>query len=94
MAIEPRLPASLEGIDAEVARIEERLAALAMARKKALEAEQDAGRPVLMAALARVRIAALSRRDAKSIARAIEQLGPAHLADIVSQIRSDKSIAN
>lgn len=47
-----------------------------------------------MAALARVRIAALSRRDAKSIARAIEQLGPAHLADIVSQIRSDKSIAN
>ena len=51
------------------------MAALDAAEKAAQEAERDAGRETLLAALAKVKIPHLDRAEAKAIANAIATLG-------------------
>ena len=86
MAGEAKLPASIAAIDAEMAKAQERLSALAEARKRALEEQRDLGRPVLLAALEKVKIAELSRGEAKAIAKAFEIHGPARIAQHLGAI--------
>ena len=87
MASDLKIPGSIEGIDAEVAKIEERLAALAAARNRALDAQRDAGRSFLVTALEKVKIGEMSRREAKTIAQAIERLGPVRLTELLASAR-------
>lgn len=67
--------ANLEAIDARRQALRGELAALDEQAKAAEEAARDAGRPVLMAALARIKIGALAKADARRIAAAIAQHG-------------------
>lgn len=84
MAAKPKIPSNIEAIDAEMERIQEHMATLAAARQKALDEKRDAGRPVLLAALAKVKIGDLTKADAKSIATRIETLGPARAAAVLA----------
>lgn len=84
MATKPKIPSSIEGIEAEMQRVQEQLATLSAAKRRALEEQRDAGRPVLMAALAKVKIGDLSKADAKAIASRIETLGPARAAEVLA----------
>lgn len=70
-----RKVADLESIEARRAALKAELAALDEQAKAAEEAARDAGRPVLMAALDRVKIGALAKADARTIAAAIAQHG-------------------
>lgn len=86
MASETRIPSNIDAIEAEMTKMQERLAALADAKRKALDEQRDIGRPVLLAALAKVRIGDISKSDARAIARAIERLGPARVAEVVTAV--------
>ena len=80
MARARKVEGDLSAIAAERARLEAKLSELNEAEKRAREAERDAGRAVFMAALERVKIGAMSKSEAKAIAKAIETLGGATVA--------------
>jgi hypothetical protein len=73
-------------IEAREKALREELAALAEQKKVAELAARDAGRPVLLAALDRIKIPAMDKSDARSIATAISTHGAEavarHLATI------------
>ena len=71
----PQKLSDLNAIDARRAALRAELADLDERAKAAEQAARDAGRSTLLAALNRVRIAELSKNDARSIAKAIEQHG-------------------
>lgn len=75
MARARKVEGDLSAIAAERARLEAKLSELNEAEKRAREAERDAGRAVFMAALEKIRIGAMSRSEAKAIAKAIETMG-------------------
>jgi hypothetical protein len=68
------ITARREALKAELAALDERAKALELASR-------DAGRPILIAALEKVKIAAMDKADAKAIAAALEQHGGKVLAD-------------
>lgn len=82
----PQKLVDLPAIEARREALRAELAALDEQAKAAEQAARDAGRSTLLAALDRVKIAALSKQEAKSIANAIGQHGgkaiAAHLASI------------
>lgn len=71
---------NLEVIAAERARLQAELVRLDEAEKAAREVARDAGRKALNGALAKVKIGAMSRDDAKAIATAIATLGGSEAA--------------
>lgn len=75
MARAKNVEGNLSAIAAERARLEAKLSELNEAERRALEAQRDAGRAVLLAALQKTRIGAMSKSEAKAIAKAIETLG-------------------
>ncbi len=57
-------------------------------RAKAIEsATKDAGRPVLMAALDRIKIGAIDKPDARAIASAISEHGGAAVAEHLASLK-------
>ena len=56
------------------------------AKRAALEAERDAGRDMLLGALAKVKIARMDRSVATAIAKAIEKHGPTKIAECLSAL--------
>lgn len=76
----------LEAIKQERLKAEAALAAILQREKDAEAAVRDAGRPVLLAALDKVKIAELERADAKAIADAIAKHGGATVASAVRNI--------
>ena len=81
MARTKKVEGNLAAIAAERARLEAQLSELNEAERRAREAERDAGRAVLMAALEKTRIGAMSRSEAKAIAKAIETMGGSAVAE-------------
>lgn len=77
MARDRKVDRDLAGIAAEKAKLEAQLASLAEREKAAREAARDAGRGVLLAALERVKIPAMDRAEARSLATTIASLGAA-----------------
>jgi hypothetical protein len=79
-------PTHLSSIDARREALRTELAALDEQAKAAELAARDAGRPVLLAALDRIKIPAMEKSDARAIATAIAQHGASviggHLASI------------
>lgn len=73
------ISARREALLAELARVEEQA-------RVAEEAARDAGRPVLLAALERVKIAALDKADARSIARAVATHGGRSVAQHLASL--------
>lgn len=84
MARPKRAGNDLPSISAERARLEAQLAELAAREKEALEAARDAGRPVLLGALDKIKIGEMDRQDAKAIAAAIGRLGGAQAAKLLA----------
>ena len=80
-----RIGGDLDAIASERAKLQARLAELDAAEKAAREAQRDAGREVLLAALARVRIGAMDRAQARDIAAAIGKLD---VGDLLRRIGS------
>ncbi|WP_309141262.1 hypothetical protein [Novosphingobium sp. G106] len=74
----------LPSICAQREKLEAQLAELAAREKEALEAARDAGRPVLLGALCKVKIGEMNRQDAKAIAAAIGKLGGAQAAKLLA----------
>ena len=74
MARSRKIECDLDAITAERARLQAELARLDEAEKAAREIVRDAGRATLDAALARVKIGAMSKDEAKAIATAIASL--------------------
>lgn len=62
------IEARREALRAELAQLDEQA-------KAAEQAARDAGRPVLIAALERIKIAAIDKADARAIAKAISNHG-------------------
>ncbi len=62
------IEARREALKAELAQLDEEA-------KAAEQTARDAGRPVLMAALDRVKVAAIDKADARAIATAISRFG-------------------
>jgi hypothetical protein len=79
-------PAGLEAIKQERVKAEAALAAIVQREKDAEAAMRDAGRPVLIAALERVKIGEMERPDAKAIADAIAKHGGAKVASTVRNL--------
>jgi len=79
-------PTDLSSIDARRDALRAELAALDEQAKAAELAARDAGRPILLAALDRVKIATMDKTDARSIAAAISlhdgQVVAQHLATL------------
>ncbi len=73
-------PTDLSSIDARREALRAELAALDEQAKAAELAAKDIGRPILLAALDRVKIAALDKAHAKTIASAISVHGGAAVA--------------
>ncbi len=71
----------LATIEARRDALREELAQLDERARLAELAARDAGRPVLIAALERIKIAAMDKSDAKAIAAAIGQHGGRFVAD-------------
>lgn len=84
MARPKRVGNDLPSISAERARLEAQLAEVAAREKEALEAARDAGRPVLLSALEKVKIGEMNRQDAKAIAVAITKLGGTQAAKLLA----------
>jgi hypothetical protein len=70
----------LATIEAKRAALKAELAKLNEAEKRAKQATLDAGRPVLLAALQKVKIGKMEIGEAKAIAKAIETIGGAAVA--------------
>lgn len=81
-----KIEGNLEAISARRAALEAELAQVAVAEKKALEAERDAGRDALIGALGKVKIARMDRSVATAIAKAIEKHGGAKVAEKLAGI--------
>jgi hypothetical protein len=75
----------LAAIEARREALRLELAQLDEQAKAAEELARDAGRPVLLAALERVKIAAIDKRDARSIALAISRHGGKAVASALAQ---------
>jgi len=69
--------------------LETRLAVVIQREKEAEAAERDAGRPLLLAALDRIKIGAMERPEAKAIAAAIAKHGGAKVAASLARLSSD-----
>lgn len=81
MARTKKVEGNLTAIAAKRAQLEAELAELNEAEKRARDAERDAGRAVFMAALGNVKIGAMDRSVAKTIAKAIETMGGSAVAE-------------
>jgi hypothetical protein len=79
-------PADLSSIDARREALRAELAALDEQAKAAELAAKDAGRPVLLAALDRIKISAMDKADARSIASAIGLHGGKVVAEHLSTL--------
>ena len=73
-------PADLASIETRREALKAELAALDEQAKAAEQAARDAGRPTLLSALDRVKIATMDKADAKAIATAIAQHGGSAVA--------------
>jgi len=80
---------ALESIKQERVKLEAALAAIVQREKEAEDALRDAGRPVLLAALERVKIPELDRLDARTIAAAIAKHGAAKVAAALRGLGED-----
>lgn len=76
----------LDGIRQEREKIEQMLAEVQRREREAIEAQKDAGRPTLLAALGKVKIGAMQRPDAKAIADAIAKHGGDGVARALEQL--------
>ena len=84
-------PSKVDDLAAIEARREALRAQLAELDERAKAAEQparDAGRATLLTALERVKIAALTKQEARTIANAIGQHGGKAIADHLSEFRA------
>lgn len=73
------ITARREALLAELAKVEEQA-------KAAEEAARNAGRPVLLAALDRVKIAGMEKAEARAIATAISRLGGSAVAEHLASL--------
>lgn len=80
---------ALQSIKQERVKLEAALAAIVQREKEAEDALRDAGRPVLLAALERVKIPELDRSDARAIAAAIAKHGAAKVAAALGGLSGD-----
>lgn len=76
-----KIEGNLDAITTKRAAVEAELAELIEAEHRAREAERDAGRDVLLGALAKVKIARMDRSVATAIAKAIEKHGSTKIAE-------------
>lgn len=79
----------LQSIRQERAKLETMLATVMQREKEAEEAQRDAGRPMLLAALDRIKIGAMERPQAKAIAAAIAKHGGAKVAAAMTRLSTD-----
>src|SRR3546814_10309301 len=82
-----KIEGNLDAIAARRAELEAELARVTEAERRAREAERDAGRDVLLAALGKVKIARMDRSEATAIAKAIEKHGAKRIAE---KLRSEE----
>ena len=80
---------ALETIRQERVRAEQVLADILKREREAEEAMRDAGRPVLLAALERIKIGELERSEAKAIATALAKHGGAKVAAALTGLKAD-----
>ena len=73
-------PLDLASIEARRETLRAELAALDEQARQAEETARDAGRPTLLSALEKVKVADLSKVDARTIANAIQQHGGSAIA--------------
>ncbi|MEG3162867.1 hypothetical protein U1763_20390 [Sphingomonas sp. LB2R24] len=81
-------PADLSTIEARREALRAELAALDEQAKAAELAARDAGRPTLLAALDRVKIAAIDKSDARAIAAAIGHYGGKAVAGHLAKLET------
>ena len=81
-----KIEGNLDAITAKRAALEAELAKVTEAERRAREAERDAGRDVLLGALAKVKIARMDRSVATAIAKAIEKHGSTKIAEALSAL--------
>lgn len=81
-----KIEGNLEAITARRVALEAELSEIAEAERRALEAERDAGRDVLIAALAKVKIARMDRSEATAISKAIEKHGATKVAEKLASL--------
>lgn len=81
-----KIEGNLDAITAKRAALEAELAIVTEAERRAREAERDAGRDVLLGALAKVKIARMDRSVATAIAKAIEKHGSTKIAETLSAL--------
>lgn len=86
MARVRKIDGDLDAIACERAKLQERMAELDAAERAAREAQRDAGRGVLLAALDRVRIGAMERSQARDIATAIGKLDATELLRRIGEV--------
>lgn len=86
MARVRKFDGDLDTIASERAKLQERMAELDAAERAAREAQRDAGRGVLLAALERVKIGAMDRAQAREIAVAIGKLDTAELLRRIGEV--------
>ncbi len=79
-------PVTLSSISEARAQLEAQMAELNREEKRLQDEERDAGRKVLMSALGRVRIGAMTRDQAKVIAEAIARLPATELVAVIGEI--------
>jgi len=82
-------PPALDAIKQERIKAEAALAAIVKREKEAEEALRDAGRPVLIAALERVKIPDMERSQARTIAAAIAKHGGAKVVAVIAGLSGD-----
>lgn len=81
-----KIEGNLDAITAKRAALEAELAEVTEAERRAREAERDAGRDMLLGALAKVKIARMDRSVATAIAKAIEKHGSTKIAEALSAL--------
>lgn len=81
-----KIEGNLDAITAKREALEAELAEVTKAERRAREAELDAGRDVLLGALAKVKIARMDRSVATAIAKAIDKHGPTKIAEALSAL--------
>lgn len=81
-----KIEGNLDAITAKREALEAELAEVTKAERRAREAELDAGRDVLLGALAKVKIARMDRSVATVIAKAIDKHGPTKIAEALSAL--------
>ena len=82
-------PPALETIKQERIKAEAALAAIMQREKEAVDALRDAGRPVLLAALERVKIPDMDRTEARAIAAAISKHGAEKVVEAIGSLSRD-----